>query len=329
METKKITFIIPTYNGEKYIKRCVESVLNQKKFDINAIEILLLDDGSGDNTHAIAQQYMEAHPDIVKASKHKNIGVARTRNKGIRLAQGEYVAFIDQDDYIDEDFCSVLYEATAGGAYDVVFSGMKRPDVNGKIVSKDVYKNTEFARLMCMSVWAKLHKTSFLRQHNIELFDNKQGEDIAFTFNEFQQTEKMIGLSYCGYNWFYNSNSVSNTGQRGLTDENIAAILRLQNRLFEIDKKDNDLTMFFITMLSAYYIFFSGRGSSRSEFLKGVEMIMGNLHKHRPNYVTNHYLLNSPRGIHPIFSIGVKCFIILFRFRLLKLFAIGYCRGND
>lgn len=325
---KKISFIIPTYNGEIYIRRCVDSILNQKNFDTDAIEILLLDDESKDSTLRISTGYSKEFPNIVRSYNHKNIGVARTRNRGIELVTGEYLAFIDQDDYIDDDFCFVLYEAASEGDYDVVFSGMKRPDENGNIVSKDVYKDTVFARLMCMSVWAKLHRTEFIRQHGIQLFNNKQGEDIAFTFEEFQMTDKIRGLSYCGYNWFYNRESVSNTSQRKLNSDNVNAIIKLQNRLFELDTKNDNMTTFFITMLSAYYIFFSGKGSTHEQFIKGEAEIINNLRTHRPGFWRNHYLLIAPSGILPIFSIGVKCYIILNRLNLMNFFAKIYCKGN-
>lgn len=325
---KKVSFIIPTYNGERYIKRCVDSILHQKQFDINTIEILLLDDGSKDNTFEIAKHYSNEYPSIVRSSRHKNIGVARTRNKGIELATGEYLAFIDQDDYIDDDFCVVLYTEASQGDYDVVFSGMKRPDEYGHIVSRDIYKDTVFARLMCMSIWAKLHKTEFVRQNNIRLFDNKQGEDIAFTFEEFQKTDNIRGLSYCGYNWFYNRESVSNTSQRVLSSDNVNAIIRLQDRLFELDDKKNNMTTFFLTMLSAYYVFFSGKGSTHRQFTNGEARIMANLRANRPNFRRNHYLFIAPRGILPIFSIGVKCYIVLNKFNLINIFAKVYCKGD-
>jgi glycosyltransferase involved in cell wall biosynthesis len=115
MNIKKISLIIPTYNGEKYIERCVDSILHQKRFDINTLEVLLLDDESKDGTFEISKRYAQEFPHIVRSFRHKNIGVARTRNKGIGLATGEYLAFIDQDDYIDDDFCAVLYAAASEG----------------------------------------------------------------------------------------------------------------------------------------------------------------------------------------------------------------------
>jgi hypothetical protein len=205
---------------------------------------------------------------------------------------------------------------------------MKRPDENGRIVSRDIYKDTVFARLMCMSIWAKLHRTEFVKKHNIQVFNNKQGEDIAFTFEEFQKTDKIRGLSYCGYNWFYNQESVSNTSQRKLNNGNVNAIIRLQNRLFELDSKKSDMTTFFLTMLSAYYVFFSGKGSNREQFIEGEAKIMENLRVHRPRFLRNHYLFIAPSGILPVFSIGVKCYIILNRLKLMRIFAKIYCKGN-
>lgn len=325
---KKISFIIPIYNGERYIHRCVDSILNQKQFDINSLEILLLDDESRDNSPEIAQAYSHKYPGIVRCFSHKNKGIAGTRNRGISLVAGEYFAFIDQDDYIDEDFCHTLYTEASSGNYDVVFSGMKRPDEQGRIVSKDVYTDTVYARLMCMSVWAKLHKTEFVKRHDIKLFDNKQGEDIAFTFEEYQKTDKIHGIGYCGYNWFYNRESVSNTSQRVLNNENVKAIIKLQNRLFELDTKIDDMTTFFLTMLSAYYVFFSGKGSTIKQFIEGESEIMNNLRLHRPNYRRNPYLLKAPSGTLPVFSIGVKCYIILSKFNLMKIFAKIYCKGD-
>ena len=328
MDIKKISFIVPTYNGAQYIQRCVNSLLHQVNFDSNSLEILLIDDESKDNTPELSREYSDKYPNIVRCYSHKNKGIAGTRNKGISLVTGEYFAFIDQDDYIDEDFCSVLYSEAKKGDYDVVFSGMKRPNEQGRIVSRDTYTDTVYARLMCMSVWAKLHKTEFVRRHNIQIFNNKQGEDIAFTFEEFQRTDNIRGISYCGYNWFYNTGSVSNTSQRKLNEENVAAILRLQNRLFELDEKKDDMTTFFLTMLSAYYVFFSGKGSSPKQFLEGESQIMENLRTHRPRYLKNRYILVAPKGTLPIFSIGVKCYIILSRLNLMKIFAKIYCKGD-
>ena len=95
----KITVIIPMYNVEKYIKRCINSIINQK---YNNIEIILIDDGSTDNSYNIAHNY-EINDPRIKVIKKENEGVSSSRNIGIQIATGDYITFIDADDYIKKN----------------------------------------------------------------------------------------------------------------------------------------------------------------------------------------------------------------------------------
>ena len=325
---KKISVIIPVYNGVKYIARCIDSVLAQQNFDIEQLEILLLNDGSTDGSVDLLEQYQEKYSDIIKVVSHSNMGVAKTRNKGISLARGEYCIFIDQDDYIDLDYCKVLLAEIDGLKLDVVISGMKRPDENGKIITRDTYRDHYFSRFMCMSVWAKIHRTDFLRENKIELFDNAHGEDIVFSFEEAQNTKKIKCIEYCGYNWFYNTQSVSNTSQRGLGEKNLKSILTTQKRLIELDHYKDNANLYFITLMTAYYIFFAGRKTAAGDFMNAVNVLMNNLKKHYPHYDKNPYIWRSPKGALPIFSIGVKAFVILYKLKLLGFYAKIYCKDT-
>ena len=96
----KISIIVPVYNAEKYIGTCIDSILKQT---YQNFELLLINDGSSDNSLEVLNQYSKKDKRI-RVIDQKNIGVAKTRNKGIQLARGEYIAFIDNDDYIDEDY---------------------------------------------------------------------------------------------------------------------------------------------------------------------------------------------------------------------------------
>ena len=331
--SKKISVIIPIYNGEKYISRCLESVLNQVGFDIKDLEILLLNDGSSDDSLAVLARYQKKYPAIIHVIDQKNIGVAQTRNKGIDLSKGTYIIFIDQDDWIDPDYCEVLYREIETGRFDAVYSGMKRPNESGDIVNKDVYQHAEvdsyFARFMCMSVWAKIHRTSFLQESKIQLFDNSYGEDIVFVFEEAQKTEKIKCIEYCGYNWFYNTESVSNTTQRGLSKNNITSLIKLQNKIASVDNRKDNSNKFFATMITAYYIFLAGKHSTPKQFLRGAKTLTDNLEKTHPGWSKNPSILKAPTGVLPLFSIGVKAFTILHKTHLLPIFAAAYCRGRD
>ena len=99
MKSPKITVIVPVYNSEKYIGRCLDSVLRQVYQDFL---ILAINDGSTDGTDEILKKYAKDFPEKIKYIKQKNMGVAKTRNKGIELAETEFITFIDNDDFIDE-----------------------------------------------------------------------------------------------------------------------------------------------------------------------------------------------------------------------------------
>lgn len=101
----EISVIIPLYNGEKYIKRCYESIINQD-FD-KEVEIIFVDDGSSDNSLKILNELKKNNPKItVISQQNKNVGGAR--NTGLKIAKGKYVSFIDIDDFISSDFLSGL-----------------------------------------------------------------------------------------------------------------------------------------------------------------------------------------------------------------------------
>ena len=122
MKKKKVSIIVPIYNGEAYLERCVQSLVNQTYSDI---EIILINDGSTDKTHEICERYAELEKRIVYIKK-KNTGVSDTRNYGIRRSTGDYILFVDSDDYIGKETVEKLMDFSndatlvSVGHYDVV-----------------------------------------------------------------------------------------------------------------------------------------------------------------------------------------------------------------
>ena len=94
---KYLTFTIPCYNSEAYMERCIQSLLPGG----NDVEIIIVNDGSSDGTADIANYYEKEYPEIVRAVHKKNGGLGYARNSGMKVATGEYVAFVDSDDYVD------------------------------------------------------------------------------------------------------------------------------------------------------------------------------------------------------------------------------------
>ena len=111
---KDISIIVPIYNAEKYIKKCVESLLRQTKEEL---EIILINDGSTDQTEKIIKTFQDPR---IRYFKNKNQGIGKTRNFGIQKAEGEYISFVDSDDTLEKTACEELYQKAKKDNLDVV-----------------------------------------------------------------------------------------------------------------------------------------------------------------------------------------------------------------
>lgn len=186
----KVSIIIPIYNVEENLSECLDSVINQTLKDI---EIICINDGSTDNSLAILNSYAQKDNRIVVINK-KNEGVSKARNYGLNTAQGEYVMFLDADDYYTLDACEKAYNAVIQNNTDIGVFGFARLN-NNKIEtswhSKEITKickgnyKTDLYSFQEM-IWHKIYRKSFLDKYNIRfLTDLKTGEDSVFAYTTF------------------------------------------------------------------------------------------------------------------------------------------------
>lgn len=190
----KVSVIIPVYNLESYLDKCLDSVINQTLIDI---EIIILNDGSNDNSENIINSYIQRDNRIIYV-KHENMGLSLTRNKGITLATGEYLAFVDGDDYLELDMLESLYIKAAESNLDIIVSEafyeeqtdqkirmtlptIKKFNINSTTI-KSFFYNYYFTRIYSNSIWDKLYKTKFIKQHKLQFINNKLifSEDLHF-----------------------------------------------------------------------------------------------------------------------------------------------------
>lgn len=220
----KISVIIPVYNAEKFLHKCLDSVLNQTFKDY---EIILVNDGSKDNSGAICDEYAAKY-DFIRAFHKENGGASSARNYGMKLAQGEYINFVDADDWMELDMYEKLVNV-AGDGVDLVMCNCKRPDGNGgyndfnynlpsgyynrERILKHIYpclimqEHMDFNPLI--APWGKLYKRSLLVDNDI-YFD----EELRFCEDELFSaivSEKMQSFYYLNnehlYIYYYNPNS--------------------------------------------------------------------------------------------------------------------------
>lgn len=321
---KEITIIIPVYNGEKFIERCLDSVLAQT---LKNFIVVVIDDGSRDNSLDILRQYEENNPEYIRVYSQENMGVAKTRNKGIELSETKYLMFIDQDDYIEYDFCEKHYTKAEEGGYDIVLSGFKRPDAGRRIINKYVpLREGPYARYVCTGLWAKLHKTEFVKKNNIKVFHTKYGEDIAFVLNEYSMTDNMKVLEgYVGYNWSYNTESVSNTSQKKVLDM-LPPHLVLLDKIRQYDKKGSIEHQYYILQTVVFYLLWTGQLAKKSDFMYAYKEVFRWLEANYPSFQKNRYILFGPREAPFLNRVAISGLMMAHKLNLMPAFAAVYCR---
>lgn len=322
---KKISIIIPVYNGEKYINRCLDSVLCQT---FEEYEILAINDGSQDKSLEILRGYEKNNPGRMKVITQENRGVAETRNRGIQLAKTKYLMFIDQDDFIDPDFCETYYAAAEEGDYDIVLGGFKRPGTGNRMVNKYVpLKDTPYAPYVCTGLWAKLHKTSFVKEHRISVFHTPYGEDIAFTLHEYTKTKNIKVLEgYVGYSWLYNQESVSNTSQKKILNM-LPFHLILLDETKKYDISHSAEHEYYILQTVVFFLLWSGRSAKSVDFMYVYREVLVWLNKNYPRFQDNKYIFLGPSGAPKLNRLSIGGFMLMHRLHIVWLFAKVYCKG--
>lgn len=216
---QKISVIVPIFNASKSIKKCIESIINQT---YKNIEIILINDGSEDNTLEIINDYKEKD-ERIKVINKANSGVANTRNVGIEIATGQYIMFVDSDDYIDVNYIYEMHNELVKNDSDVAVSGMTSCENNEKKIKKIIYKNEscnlQFSeiiseiinKLTFCSACKTLIKKELLTNNKIRFDENlKYCEDMIFSFNMLKKATKIRYVNSTGYYYVFSKNSATN-----------------------------------------------------------------------------------------------------------------------
>lgn len=316
---KKVTFIIPVYNGKKRIKKCIDSVLNQT---YKNIEIIVIDDGSKDGSYEFLQEtYGEKNlPNLHFISK-ENEGVAKTRNKGILMAKGEYIAFVDQDDYLLETYLEEYMKKVEETDAEIVVGGYKRISDEGKVSRVEQLDSTEWAKMVVTAPWAHVYKREFLLKHQIEFLSTGLGEDIYFNLLAYSYADKVCTIPSVSYMWVDNPVSVSNSKQNTISEKRSPLFLlnELKEHLPKDNKLGNDFVEYYFVRYVAWYFLYATRGSKRDVFISMYGQVMNWLNTSFPNYRKNPYMkFSKPEGDSLFIRTAVWVFYALERIGLLK-----------
>lgn len=194
---KKVSIIIPVYNAEKYIEKCLSSVVNQT---LKEIEIIVINDGSTDNSQDIINKYKENYPELIKAKTIENVGVAKARNKGLEMAEGKYVGFVDSDDYIEETMYEKLYNKAQEENADIVVSAYyknKKDEIlehkkgNLEQYNKSIKENPNIFLDTVPYLWNKIFKRELITQNCTSFSKLDIFEDLVFTYKLYIHANKI------------------------------------------------------------------------------------------------------------------------------------------
>ena len=216
----KLSVIVPVYNVEKFLPRCLDSLLRQgiEPYDW---EVICVNDGSPDNCAAILAEYEEKRPDVFKVISQENMGIGEARNAGMKIARGEWITFVDSDDYIVDDgykyilehFCEEGVDVLTFGARSVRSSDIDSQEnvaTDGRVIFEGDGSEA-YMRLRSRSVWAKFYKRLFLLEYDI-WFEQILSHDQIFNFHVFRHHPHVVMTNCDAYRYVQdNAESIQRT----------------------------------------------------------------------------------------------------------------------
>ncbi|AWI06382.1 glycosyltransferase family 2 protein [Clostridium drakei] len=263
-----ISIIVPVYNVENYLERCLNSIINQT---YKNIEIILVDDESKDSSYLICKKYEKLDPRIILV-KQKNQGVSSARNYGLSIAKGEFIGFVDSDDYIAPTMYEILLDTMLMKNADIVDSrskvfyfdevlelyesnSVKDDTLIRQIISDDcreLYSKFFDVDIIRWSVYSKLFRRDVI---NDERFKGCNGEDTRFMLNIFKHCKVFVSIDNVLYFYFKGNTSSSTSSFTERTLDvlefymDFAKYLKIHK---EFDKSDKCMAKYYILMLNYY-----------------------------------------------------------------------------
>ena len=220
MSKYKVSIIVPVYGVEKYIDKCLDSLVKQS---LKEIEIIVVNDGTKDNSQKIIDKYVKKYPDKIKSYIKENGGQGSARNYGLKKAMGEYIGYVDSDDFVEKDMYKKLYNKAIENDYDIVVCGNYNVSEDYKTKNIDIftnYYNTDLENLFFgkMAVWNKIYKRDILIKNKLEFKEKVWYEDLAFTLKAIMNSNSFAFIDEPLYDYLIREGSTMNNSnvQRNL-----------------------------------------------------------------------------------------------------------------
>lgn len=323
MRMEIVSVIVPVYNCEMYIEKCLQSILNQT---YGNIEVLVFNDGSYDNSGNIIESF--ACKDIrIRYFNQENKGVSYCRNKGIREAMGKYITFVDGDDYLDASYVEELVKAVESSDGDFSFCGYRMVDTQEHVLyscTPTIYKamvHEEWAYKI-VSICARLYKRDFIIKEKMNFDESRsiRGEDVPFSLWANARGKAIQVVSKPLYNYVQHSSSAMHNFQ-GLKK------FDLPWKAFDYlcscmqNQRTNSQFFFQLGIFRAYavFLFQLTTGAEKDKIKYNCDFVYTSVRKYFPDYKKNPYLkMFNNLELPVIEKIEICIFTVLLRMKILE-----------
>lgn len=229
---KLVSIIVPIYNVEKYLSQCLDSIINQT---YNKLEIILVDDGSTDGCANICDEYAK-NDYRIRVIHKKNAGLGMARNSGLEIANGDFVVYVDSDDWLEKNMVEKLLIAIDQEQADFAVCGYQKQTSNGQVLSRNsccttkiVFSNDEIKDMVLlpilgttaearndidreMCVWTNMYRMSIIKENHLRFVSERAylSEDLFYNINYIMHVKRAVFIPECLYNYRLNDFSLTN-----------------------------------------------------------------------------------------------------------------------
>lgn len=298
---KNISVIVPVYNGSSYIEKCIDSLLAQT---LKNIEIIVVNDGSTDDTLEKLSRYKNK----IKVITQENSGVASARNSGLKQAIGEYIAYVDSDDWVEAHMFSKLYTKAKKNNFDVVECDFKyvsdysmwdgvvdiKEDINSLENKKEYYTK------MFPVIWNKIYKREKIK--NIKFKSGVWAEDVEYLYRVLPHIDNIGKINEPLYYYYQREKSESRIFDKRVYDyiDNFNGVLEYYENNNLYDLYDKELEFCYVRYVYATFIKRAATFKDKKEYNRAVSTAISNVKKNFPKYRKNKYFYKSIKGLYLI-----------------------------